>query len=233
MLTLTATPIPRTLATRALRRARNVDHRHAAGRSPRGAHLRLAVRSDRGARGAAARALSRRPVVLCLPAHRGSRRDQGVPRQDRAGSARRRRPRPDAVDRARRRHGGVLRRQVRRAALDHHRRIRPRHPDRQHADRAPRRHVRAGADLSAARPRRPRQAARLCAADAAGQRARSRRRPSAASRCCNRSTRSAPASSSPRTISTSAAPAICLATSSPATSRKSASSFISRCWKRR
>ena len=35
------------------------------------------------------------------------------------------------------------------------------------------------------------------------------------------------------TISTSAAPAICSATSSPATSRKSASSFTSRCSKRR
>ena len=63
--------------------------------------------------------------------------------------------------------------------------------------------------------------------------ARSPRRPSAGSRCCNRSTRWAPASSSPRTISTSAAPAICWATSSPATSRRSASSSTSRCWKRR
>ncbi len=159
--------------------------------------------------------------------------DQGVPRQERAGGARRGRPRPDAVDRARRRDGGVLRRQVRRAAVDHDRRIRPRHSDRQYADRAPRRHVRAGADLSAARPRRPRQAARLRAAHAAGQAAGSRRRPSAGSKCCNRSTRSAPASSSPRTISTSAAPAICSARSSPATSRKSATSFISRCWRRR
>ena len=63
--------------------------------------------------------------------------------------------------------------------------------------------------------------------------ARSRRRPSAASRCCNRSTCSAPASSSPRTISTSAAPAICSATNSRVTSRKSVSSFISKCSKRR
>ena len=71
VLTLTATPIPRTLAARAHRRARHVDHRHAAGRPARGAHLRVAVRSGHGARGAAARALSRRPGVLCLPAHRG------------------------------------------------------------------------------------------------------------------------------------------------------------------
>ena len=60
-----------------------------------------------------------------------------------------------------------------------------------------------------------------------------RRRPSGGSRCCSRSTRSAPASSSPATISTSAAPAICWARSSPATSRRSASSSTSRCWRRR
>ena len=95
---------PAHLATGALRRARNVDHRHAAGRSAGGAHLRLAVRSDRSARGAAARALSRRPMLLRLPAHRGSRRGQGVPRQERARGACRRRPRPDAVDHARRCH---------------------------------------------------------------------------------------------------------------------------------
>ena len=55
----------------------------------------------------------------------------------------------------------LLRRQVRRAALHRHRRIRPRHPQRQHADRAPRRHVRPRPALSAARPRRPLQDARL------------------------------------------------------------------------
>ena len=178
MLTLTATPIPRTLATGADRRARPLDHRLAAGRPAGGAHLRLAVRSAGGARGAAARALSRRPGVLCLPAHRGPRRRQGVPRQARAGGAGRGRARPDAADRARRHHVGVLRRQVRRAALDHHRRIRPRHPDRQHADRAPRRHVRPGAALSAARPGRALEDARLCAVHAAGEPQDHRRRPS-------------------------------------------------------
>ena len=160
---------PAHLAIGAVRRARNVDHRHAADRSAGGAHLRLAVRRHRGARGAVARALSRRPGVLCLPAHRGFGRRKIVPRQARAGSARRRGPRPDALDRARRHHERVLRRQVRRAALDHHHRIRPRHPDRQHADRASRRHVRPVADLSAARPGRAGKAARLCAADLAGE----------------------------------------------------------------
>ena len=63
--------------------------------------------------------------------------------------------------RARGRDDGILRRQVRRAAVHRHRRIRPRHSQRQHADRAPRRHVRPRPALSAQGPRRPLQAARL------------------------------------------------------------------------
>ena len=55
----------------------------------------------------------------------------------------------------------------------------------------------------------------------------------AARRCCNRSTRWAPASSSPATTSTCAGPAICSAKSSPATSRKSATSSTSRWCRRR
>ena len=81
---------PAHLAAGAHRRARSVDHRLAAGRSAGGAHLRLAVRSADGARGAAAREISRRPGLLCLPAHRGPGRRQGLPRQERAGGARRR-----------------------------------------------------------------------------------------------------------------------------------------------
>ncbi len=55
----------------------------------------------------------------------------------------------------------------------------------------------------------------------------------AAARCCATSTRSAPASSSRATTSTSAAPATCWATSSRGTSRRSASNSTSRCWRRR
>ena len=73
VLTLSATPIPRTLQLAHDGRARPLDHRDAAGRPPGGAHLRLAVRRGAGARGAAARALSRRPELLRLPAHRGPR----------------------------------------------------------------------------------------------------------------------------------------------------------------
>ncbi len=55
--------------------------------------------------------------------------------------------------------------------VDQHHRIRARHPDRQHADRAPRRHVRAGPALPAARPDRPQQAARLLLSDTAREEA--------------------------------------------------------------
>ena len=73
---------PAHAATGADRRARSLDHRLAAGRSSRGAHLRGAARSADDPRGAAARTLSRRPGVLRGAADRGSRRRQGFPRQD-------------------------------------------------------------------------------------------------------------------------------------------------------
>ena len=109
------------------RRARALDHRDAAGRPARGAHLRHAVRSADRARGAAARALSRRPELLCRAAHRGHRRRQGLPRQAGAGGQGRHRAWPDGGGPARGRDDGLLRGQVRRPALDHDRRIRPRH----------------------------------------------------------------------------------------------------------
>ena len=98
VLTLTATPIPRTLQL-ALSGVREMS----IIATPPVDRLAVrtfvvAVRSDRGARGAAARALPRRAVLLRLPAHRGPRRRQIVPRQERAGSAGRGGARPDAVD---------------------------------------------------------------------------------------------------------------------------------------
>ena len=63
--------------------------------------------------------------------------------------------------RARRGDERLLRPAIRRAAVHRDRRVRPRHPDRQHADRASRRHVRARPALPAARPRRPFQGPRL------------------------------------------------------------------------
>ncbi len=115
---------PAYLAACAVGRARPLDHRLAAGRPAGGAHLRGTVRSRRGARGAVARALPRRPGVLRLPAHRGPRRRQGIPGNARARNALRGRAWTDAADRARRYHVGVLRRQVRHPALDHDHRVR-------------------------------------------------------------------------------------------------------------
>ena len=169
VLTLSATPIPRTLQLAMTGRARDVDHRDAADRPARGAHLRLAVRRAYRPRGASARALSRRPVVLCLPAHRGPRRSGGVPAPERARVQIRRRPRPDGGARARGQGRRLLRRQVRHSLVDGDRRIRPRHSARQYDDRASRRHVRPRAALSIARPRRPLEGARLCVFHHAGQ----------------------------------------------------------------
>ena len=234
VLTLSATPIPRTLQLALDRRARAVADHHAAGRPPRRAHLHLAVRSGHPARGAAARALPRRPdaSTSCRASPTSTRSPsscaEAVPElQGRA------RPRPAGADRARGRHDRLLRRQVRRAAVDRDRRVRPRHAQRQHADRAPRRHVRPGPALPAARPRRPLEDARLCLLHHAA-------RPEA-----DRGRREAPEGAAVArharrrllarlaTISTSAAPATCSARSSPATSARSASSSTSRCWRRR
>ena len=106
-------------------------------------------------------------------------------------------------------------------------------PERQHADRASRRHVRPRPALSAARPRRPLEAPRLRLFHDAARPEAFGRAPRSASRSCNRSIRSAPASRSPRTISTSAAPATSWARSSRATSARSASSSTSRCSRKR
>ena len=117
-----------------------------------------------------------------VPAHRRSRRRARVPARAGAGDASRASRMAAGAERARGRHDRLLRRQVRRAAVDQHHRVRPRHPDRQHPDRAPRRHVRPGAALPAARPHRPLQGARLrLSHHAAGQEA-DADAPSAASR---------------------------------------------------
>jgi hypothetical protein len=94
-----------------------------------------------------------------------------VPARAGAGGEVRGRPRPDGADPAGRRDERLLRGPVRRAAVDHHRRERPGYPGRQHPDHPPRRHVRPGPALSAARPGRPVQGAGLCLHDHAGREA--------------------------------------------------------------
>ena len=158
---------PAHLAAGALRGARDEHHRDPAGRPPGGAHLRDAVRSRRGPRGDLARARPRRADVLRRAAHLRPRRGARGIAPGRAGDPRRDGARPHGGDRARRRDDRLRRARLRPAAVDQHHRDRARHPDRQHDDRAPRRHVRAGAALPAARPHRPQQAARLCLSDPA------------------------------------------------------------------
>ena len=79
VLTLTATPIPRTLQM-AMSGLRELSrHPDPADRPPRGAHLCHALGPDGGPRGAAARALSRRPELLRGAAHRRPARHRAVP----------------------------------------------------------------------------------------------------------------------------------------------------------
>ena len=111
-------------AARADRRARHEPDRHAAGRSPGGAHLRHAVRRRHHPRGAAARAVSRRPELLCLPAHRGPRHGRRGAARAGAGDPHGHGAWPPAADPDREHHAGLRRRQVRRAAVDQHRRDR-------------------------------------------------------------------------------------------------------------
>ena len=87
-----------------------------------------------------------------------------------AGDQGRLRPRPDARPGAGRRHVGVLRGPLRRAAVHIDRRIRARRALGQHHGHPPRRHVRPGAALPATRPDRALEAARICLSDlCAGQ----------------------------------------------------------------
>ncbi len=168
MLTLTATPIPRTPADGPVGHPRDVDHRHPADRPAGGAHLHHAVRPGGGARGPAAREVPRRPGLLRGPALADLPELERFPEGTGPRGEIRRRPRPDVGHPAGRRDERLLRRAVRRAAVDHHRGERARHPHRQHPGHPPRRHVRPGPALPAARARRPGQDAGLCLSDHAG-----------------------------------------------------------------
>ena len=225
---------PAHAAAGADRRARPDAAGDAAGRPARDPHLHLALRSaHRSARRCCAKSIAAgRRSTSC----RKIKDQPDIAEFLRAAGARgqlRRRQRPDAGGRARRHHEQLLRRQVRRAGVDDDRRIRPRHPQRQHADRPPRRPVRPRAALPDPRPHRPVQAARLCAVHGAAGPQADRHRRAPARRAAVARNRSAPASSSRATTSISAGRATCSARSSPAISAKSASSSTRRCWRRR
>ena len=149
VLTLTATPIPRTLQL-ALTGVREMS---VIATPPVD---RLAVRTfitpfDPVTLREAllARAVSRRAELLRRAAHLRPGRCGRLPARAGARSALHAGAWANVAVAARRHHGRVLRQAVRRAALDDHRGIRARYPEREHADRTPRRYVRARRALPA------------------------------------------------------------------------------------
>ena len=153
VLTLTATPIPRTLhmSLTGVRDLSTID-------TP--PEERLPIKTFVGdfdetlVRQAILREMDRNGQVYFV-----HNRVQGIEQmaarvqQDRARGAHRHRPRPDAGEGAVRGHAGLRRGRVRRAGLHHHHRERAGHPERQHDHHQPGGHVRPGAALPAARPR--------------------------------------------------------------------------------
>jgi transcription-repair coupling factor (superfamily II helicase) len=95
-------------------------------------------------RGAAARALPRRAGVLCGAAHRTCPRSKDFLRDPCAGGQLRRRPWPDGGGRDRRHHERSSTTASMTCCWPRPSSNPARYPDRQHADRAPRRHVRPG-----------------------------------------------------------------------------------------
>ncbi len=223
---------PADAATVADRRARSVDHRDAARGPARHPHLRLGIRYCDDPRGAPARAVSGRAELLRRPAALGSARHGGLPARPCARGLLCGGARPAGGGRARRADECLLRWQVRRASGHDHRRVGPRHPDRQHDDRPSRRHVRPEPALSDPRPGGPGQDAGLLLSHDEAARLSPRRRSSGCG-CSPPSTVSARASISPRTTSTCAARATSSARNSRVISRRWATSFTSRCWRRR
>ena len=161
VLTLTATPIPRTLhmSLTGVRDLSTID-------TP--PEERLPIKTFVGdfdetlVRQAILRETRpQRPDLLRPQPRPGHRADRGQARQDRARGAHRHRARPDARAGAVGGDAGVRRGRLRRAGVHQHHRERAGHPQRQHHHHQPRRHVRPGAALPVARPRRPVGGARL------------------------------------------------------------------------
>ena len=230
VLSLSATPIPRTLhMSLAGLRDISVINTPPRGRRPIRTHVgewdeelvAHAIRREH-ARGGQVFFLHNRVETI----------DEAAEKLRRAGArgARRRRARPDGRAPARERHAGVPARRPRRAGLDHHHRVRPRHPPGQHADRRAGGHARAGPALPDPRARRPlrRGGARVPllprGAGALGGARAAAWPPWPTTPSWARGT------AWPCATSSSAAPATCWATSSRGTWRRSASSCTARCW---
>jgi transcription-repair coupling factor (superfamily II helicase) len=169
VLTLTATPIPRTLGM-ALEGLRDLSV--IATAPQRRLAIKTFVRNEGTGviREAVLRELKRGGQVYFL--HNEvetieNRREAGGAA---ARGAHRRGPRPDARARAGARDARLRAAALQRAAVLHHHRDRHRRADRQHHRHEPRRQVRPGAAAPAARPRRPQPPPGLCLPDGAGHR---------------------------------------------------------------
>ena len=170
VLTLSATPIPRTLNL-ALAGVRDLSrHRDAArGPAPDPDARRRGVRRA-GARRDPARARPRRPGLLRPQPGRDDRGAGRAAAPDAARRALRRRARADGRGRAREGHARVRRWRGGRARVHDDHRIRSRHPERQHDRHRPRRHARPRPALPAPRTRRVARRdapTRTCSTDAA------------------------------------------------------------------
>ena len=155
VLTMSATPIPRTLemAVTGIREMSTITT-PAGGASP-GPDLRRPVRGEADRRGRPSRTAARGPGLLHPQPSRVHRPGGGATARDHPGGAHRDGPRPDvrAVPGA----GGrrLLGEEVRRPRLHDDRRVGHRHLEREHADRGARRQLRPLATAPAARPGGP------------------------------------------------------------------------------
>ena len=228
VLTMSATPIPRTLHMSLVGLARHERDRDAAegppGDSDHGRALQRNAGAARDRRGAGAR---RAGVFRSQP--RGIDCLAGVAGQAAgAEGARRGGPRPDARDGTRKGDAEIHPQRSGRSGLDHDHRERPRHSAREHHHHQSRRPHGAFRALPASRARGPLESARLRLSAGSDRRRRSRPSPASAWRRSRNSAIWAPASASPRSIWNCAAPAICWAASSTATSKRSASTCTAR-----
>ncbi len=227
VLTLSATPIPRTLEMSPRRHPRPVAAADAAGRPPADPHLRRRVRRARRRRGDPPRAAARGPGVLgaqpgAVDRHRASRLRELVP-EARIAIAHGQMDEGTLERRA-----GLLGRPVRRARVHHHHRVGHRHADGQHARRRALRPARPRPDAPAAWSGRTHRVTglRLPLPPARQGAHRGGVRAAADDRRVDRTRRRA--SRSRCATSRSAAPATCSASRSPATSPPSATTCTAR-----
>ena len=219
VLTLTATPIPRTLQMSLLGvRDLSIIATPPAARLEVRTHI--ARFGDGVIREAVMRELSRGGQVFFSPQSRGDHRGDGPDAAaDRARGPDRRGPRPDAGQRPGGGDAALHQRRHQRPLVQRHHRERPRHPQRQHHRHQPRRRLWSLPALPAARSRGPWQGARLLLPAGARAQKSSAATPRSAWRSSRPTPNSAAASTSPATTSRSAAPATCCPQISRATSR--------------